>query len=556
MTPSHKTTNICISWVAAPLIMLAIMSKYLFMSTRTTLWDRDEPRFARSAVEMVQTGNYLVPSFNGQIWPDKPPFFYWLMSLPIRLLGPTELACRFFSVVGTGLTCLLTFFIGQRLLGTKAALWAMVILASTLLVLATGSAATCDAVLMPFIVGAMAVFAQSIGSGTSVSSVILIGVALGFGMLTKGPIGLMPIPAMATILWFDRKTRINTRRDTWLVGAGLAIGLLIFAAWAIPANSTTSGEFLRVFIGRHVITRALKPMEHHGGNFLLYLPYYLPVIIAGFFPWTLHLPGAFSAIAGGRIGGKRGRIFLASWIIPTFIIMSLAATKLPHYILFIWPGLALAVAGTIDAARQNSLTECDRIWLRRGVWFFGPLAIAMALGLMMGPWFLQIQGLRWSGLASGIVLLIMAALAIHYQRANRPAVSAEVLLAGMFVFEIPVLLGILPAVEQIKISPPIARAVNTRTAKDVPVATYKYSEPTLNFYIGRQIEPLRGEQAVVAWAKQPGPGVLIIPNDILSEIQQHYGTLPLDKIVSKKGFNYSKGKALEVVALTRRKEGR
>ncbi len=541
-------------WVAVTLIALAIMGKYLFMSTRSTLWDRDEPRFARATVEMIESGNYLVPSFNGKMWPDKPIFFYWLMSLPVRLLGPTELACRFFGAVGTALTCLLTFFIGRRLLGAKAGLWAMVILASTLLVLGIGTAATSDAVLLPFIVAVMAILVRSLNSGMRIYHIVLMGTALGLAMLTKGPIGLMPIPAIATILWLNRKTETGFWRHVWPVGASLAIGFLIVSAWAIPANNATNGEFLRVFIGRHVIARALKPMEHHGGNFLLYLPYYLPVIIVGFFPWMLHLPGAFSAVAGGRVGGKYGRIFLIGWVVPTFIIMSLAATKLPHYILFIWPALAMAVGGTIVAAQQDRLTERDKIWLRRGVWFFGPLAIIIALGLMVGPWFLQIPGLRWSGLVSGIVLSTMAVIAIHQQRANRPQLSAEVVLVGMLIFEIPVLFGVLPAVEQVKISPPIARAVNAGTAKDTPVATYKYGEPSLNFYVGRQIKPLRSEEDVVAWAREPGPGVLVIPNNILSKIQKRYGTLPLDKIVSKEGFNYSKGKVLEVVALTRKTE--
>jgi len=87
--------------VVVLLITLTIFSNCLFVSTRTTLWDRDEPRYARAAVEMAESGNYLLPTFNGQIWFDKPPLLYWLMSLPIRLKGPTELACRFFGVLGT-----------------------------------------------------------------------------------------------------------------------------------------------------------------------------------------------------------------------------------------------------------------------------------------------------------------------------------------------------------------------------------------------------------------------------------------------------------------------
>jgi 4-amino-4-deoxy-L-arabinose transferase-like glycosyltransferase len=551
MKTGNGSTHIPKFYKTALLITLAILGIYLFMSTRTTLWDRDEPRFAKAAVEMVESGNYLVPTFNGRIWFDKPPLLYWLMSVPIRLLGPTEFACRLFAAVGTALMCLFTFFIGKQLMDTKEGMWAMVILASSLMVLVIGTAATCDAVLLPIIVAVMAVFIQPISYRIRISHVILMGVALGFGMLTKGPIGLMPIPAIATILWIDRSKRTNIWRDVLLVGSGLTIGFLIFAAWAIPANSNTNGEFLRVFIGRHVITRALKPMEHHGGNFLLYLPYYLPVIIVGFFPWILHLPGAFSAVIGGRVGGRYGRIFLLSWIVPTFIMMTLAVTKLPHYILFIWPALALAVAGTIVAENQNRLTERDRIWLRRGVWFFGPPAIAMAFGLMIGPWFVQIPGLRWSGLTSGIVLFIMAVLAVHYQRSNRQVVSAKVLLVCILVFEIPVLFGVLPAVEQIKISPSIAETINAKTPRDVPAATYKFGEPTLNFYLGRQLESLGSEEAVVNWAKQPTNGVLVIPRNKLNEIQHRYGVLPLDEIAFKKGFNYSKGKSLEMVALVR-----
>jgi len=549
MKLQQESGNIGTPWTVAILIALAVMSIYLFMATRTTLWDRDEPRFARATVEMIESGNYLVPTFNNDLWPDKPVMFYWLMSLPIRLFGPTEFACRFFAAVGTALTCLLTFFVGQRLLGVKAGLWAMVILASTLMMLCIGTAATADAVLLPFMVAVMAVFVQAAGSKMHVSHIILMGIALGLGMLTKGPIGLFPIPVIAATLWLNRGAKAGAWRCLWQVGAALVIGGLIFIAWAIPANNATQGQFLRVFIGRHVLTRAIRPMEHHGGNFLLYLPYYPLVIIAGFFPWTMHLPGTVSALVGRRVGGQYCRALLIGWVVPIVIIMTLAATKLPHYVLFIWPALALAVAGTIVAAQQNKVSAGDRIWLRRGVWFFGPLAITGALVLMIAPWFLEIPGLRWSGLASGIVLSIMAVIAIRQQRADRPQASAKVLLIGMLVFQIPFLFGVLPAVERVKISPPIARAITEKTAKEVPVATYKYAEPTLNFYIGRRIERLGSEEAVIAWARQPQSGVLIIPKDVLAAIQQRYGSLALDEIASTRGFNYSKGTILEVLAL-------
>ncbi|MHC4189769.1 MAG: ArnT family glycosyltransferase [Planctomycetota bacterium] len=128
-------------WTVAIIISLVVMSMYLFMGTRSTSWDRDEPHYARVTVEMVESGNYLVPTFNGRPWLDKPVLPYWLTSLPIRMFGPTEFACRFFAAVGIALTCLLTFFIGQRLLGVKAGVWAIVILASTSMVLRVAGSA-------------------------------------------------------------------------------------------------------------------------------------------------------------------------------------------------------------------------------------------------------------------------------------------------------------------------------------------------------------------------------------------------------------------------------
>jgi 4-amino-4-deoxy-L-arabinose transferase-like glycosyltransferase len=546
--------NLNKGWKPAIVIFFLIMVIYLFMGTRTTLWDRDEPRFTRATVEMIESGNYLVPTFNGQLWADKPILFYWFMSVPIRLFGPTEFACRFWGGIGTAVTCLLTFFIGQRLLGTKSGLWAMVILASTLMMLSVGTLATIDAVLLPIILAVIAIFVRSAVFGTGISYIILAGIMLGAGILAKGPMGLQPLIVIAVTLWLGRKAGLGIRRFVRLFGAALIIGGLIFLAWAIPANNATDGEFFRIFIGRHVLKRAIEPMEHHGGNFLIYLPYYLPVIIGGFFPWTLHLPGAISSVIGGRIGNQFCRALLISWVAPIFILMSLAATKLPHYIIFIWPGLALAVAGTISGAGQNILTGRDRTWLRRGVWFFGPLAIFIALVLMIGPWLVKIPGLRWSGSASGVVLLVAAIIAIRHQRADRPQVSAIVLLIGMIVFEIPILFGVLPVIEQVKITPTIAQAIKAKTAKEIPVASYKYGEPTLNFYIGRQIEPLSNEEAVVSWSRRAGEAVLIIPKDKLDDIQQSYGTLPLEEIASKKGFNYSKGKIVEVMVLTRNLE--
>ncbi len=532
-------------------ICLAVAGVYWFIDSRSTLWDRDEPRFARATAEMIESGNYLYPTFNGQLRPDKPILIYWLMSVPMRVLGPTSLACRFFSSVGIALTCFFTFLLARRFLDARAGLWSMVILASTLLILVEGTAATSDGILLPCMVAVMVLFARGLTLGLRWYHVPVMGLALGLGLLAKGPVGLLPIVVMIVTLWLIRKSEIPVRSHFGRLGGAAALGALLFVAWAIPANNATGGEFLRLGIGHHVLARAARPLESHGGRFLLNLPYYLPVIIAGFFPWTLHLPGSISAVLRRRVGGVHFRELFLAWVVSIVVIMTLVATKLPHYILFTWPALALAVGGTLAAASQGKLADIDRNWLRGGIYFFGPVAGGAVIAFIAAPLWLHLPGAIVPFWAAAAVLLAMSVLAMRQQLQDRPQASAITLLAGMGVLLFPTMLGVMPALERTKIAPALAQAITQRTDPDVPVAAFGYGEPTLNFYVGRRIEPLADQEAVARWAGQPQPGVLIISKDAWAEVERRHGSLGLAEIASKWGLNYSKGKALEVAALRR-----
>jgi 4-amino-4-deoxy-L-arabinose transferase-like glycosyltransferase len=536
-------------WIKAILIAITVTSIYLFMSSRTTLWDRDEPRFARAAMEMMESGHYLVPTFNGELRADKPVLVYWAMILAVHIFGVSEFAFRFFSAVGTGVCCLLIFYIGKRLLGPKEGLWAMLILATSALMLAIGTMATSDGLTLPLTLGAMAIFISAMTSGWRFYHILGIGILTGLGMLGKGPIGAMPYPVIVLTLWITRKGFQDFFKNFAAICIAAAIGIAIFLAWAIPANIETQGQFLNAFIGKHVINRALRPMEHHGGNLLLYLPYYIPVIIGGFFPWILMLPSALSAIFGKRLGQPLFRVVILTWTITIFILMSLAATKLPHYIIFIWPALSLATAGVIEAARQNILSRLDRQWLQKGVWFLGPMIFGGAGLLIIGSWFVPVKGLQIPAMMTGIIVLLMGFFAMIQHTRERLSNAAWILLAGMIAFQIPWFGGVIPVVErEIKTSSALADAINAATPADVPVADYKHDEPTVNFYVGRKITRLKTPQEAADWLKNDKPRVLIIPAGEMNSLSTELGPLPARRIFSKDGFNYSKGKKVQLQA--------
>lgn len=540
-------------WRTAILIAVAIWAGYLFITTRSTLWDRDEPRFARATVEMVESGNYLYPTFNGDLRPDKPILIYWLMSVPVRLLGQTELAVRLPSALGTALTCLLVFYIGKQLWNARIGLWAMGMLATTGLTLLEGTAATADGILLACMVAAMALFVHAITTRLRFYHLLLMGLAFGLALLAKGPVGLLPVTAIVTSLVLDRKNIASPGRHAlYLVGA-LVLGTLLFVVWGIPANNATDGELYRLAIGHHVVGRTLEPLESHGGNRLLFLPYYLPVVIIGFFPWTLFLPGAISFALGRRLQGRHVGPLLIGWIVPTFVIMTLVATKLPHYIYFIWPALALLTAATLVQVRADNTTKRDKDWLRGGLWFTAPVTILLALGLIVAPWFLPIPGMRLPGAIAGLTLLVVAPLVSRHHYRDRWQRSARITMTGAIAFLLTVFVGVLPTTEAFKISPTIAQGIRARTDPNTPVAAYGYIEPTLIFYLDRYVEALGDDETAAQWAQQDQPGVLVISRAMLERVQEQYGTLPLVEIVSKQGVNYSsEGQTQKVLALGRK----
>lgn len=542
-----------------PAVALALFLFFLALTPWTTLWDRDEPRFAQATVEMLDSGQYLYPTFNGQLRPDKPILIYWLMALPVRLLGPREIAARFFSPVGIALTALLTAFIARRLLpdlGNRAGLWTVGILATVPLVLIEGLAATTDAVLLATITGALAAFAAALERGPRILHLLAMTACLALAQLAKGPVGLtVPVLAMlGAITWLrfqSGKSRTLTAL-TATVGFAALASLGIFLLWAVPANEATFGEFARRGIGHHVVERSVSPLEGHGGGFLVSLPYYLPVILIGFAPWTLYLPAAVSAVLGGRIGGRRAQALLVGWIAPVFLMFTLVATKLPHYVLPLWPALALAVAGTLEAARQGRLAPRDERWLRRGVWFFAPVALLEAAGFLAVAFTPPAAGMRWPSLITAAVLLATAAAALRHHVQGRLLEGAAFLLRGTLVLQIAIAGLLLPALDRVKPVPPLAAAIRERTPADAPLATYEFDEPSLVFYTGRApVAPLPSERAVVAWAHAGGQGVLVLPRAALERLIRAWGPLPLSEIAEARGINVSKGNRLQLVALGR-----
>mgnify|MGYP002626658642 CR=1 FL=1 len=135
--------------LASPvLIVLASLTINLIGNDRIPLWDRDEPRFATATREMSERGDWIVPTFNGELRPDKPILIYWLMGAAYELFGEGTFAARFFSGIAGAAACLVTFYLGSAMFCRTTGLLAAWMLALSPMLIVESKLATVDAVVL------------------------------------------------------------------------------------------------------------------------------------------------------------------------------------------------------------------------------------------------------------------------------------------------------------------------------------------------------------------------------------------------------------------------
>jgi len=339
-----------ISWQRSLVLFAAVLLLAVPQAALLPLIDRDEPRFAEAAREMIQSGNFVVPTFNGVPRYDKPPLIYWCEAVAFEVFGQNAFAARLPSLVATAATAVLIYTWGVRLRSEWIGLAAALSYSFCLQTIQQGRVATADALLIFFMT--LTAFAGWLivrpRSGTRAPFACHGVLALGFAgaFLAKGPEGWLPLIAL---LWCARGQRVGVILS---FVAGLALVLL----WGIPAYIETHGDYLWHAWKAGIADRAWGSDQGHGassvGFYLLELPYYLIGFWISALPWSiLVLLRARKLFAGWK--PELAETYLLLNIVPLFVIFTLMATKLPHYTLPAFPMIALLFARRWVAAQLS-----------------------------------------------------------------------------------------------------------------------------------------------------------------------------------------------------------
>jgi 4-amino-4-deoxy-L-arabinose transferase-like glycosyltransferase len=327
------------------LALLAILA-VVGIATRP-LTPVDETRYVSAAWEMWLRGDFLVPFKNGEPYSHKPPFMFWMFHAGWALFGVNDGWPRLVMPLFSGGALVLTFLLARRLwpqhvgLGGQATL----ILVGALLWIVISTTVMFDVMLAFWVlVGMHGVLSAAEGKWRGF---IMLGIAIGMGVLTKGPVillNLLPITVLA--LWWNP----GMKWGRWFGGVGLAVllGAAIALAWAIPAGHAGGVAYRNAIFWGQTADRMVESFAHRR-PFWWYLPL-LPLLL---FPWFVW-PGFWKALVHHwKTGLDRGTRFCLAWMLPVFVAFSFISGKQPHYLVPMFPAFAL-LAARVLADRPSS----------------------------------------------------------------------------------------------------------------------------------------------------------------------------------------------------------
>ncbi|HLW67535.1 MAG TPA: glycosyltransferase family 39 protein [Gemmataceae bacterium] len=507
---------------AAHYLLLLVSAAALTLPNlgRHSLWDVDEGMNAETAREMLESGDYVVLRFNYIYRDSKPALLFWLQAGAYHLFGVNEFAARLPCAMAAILNVLLIYELGRAMFSPAAGLLAGFVQITALLAGITSQLAIPDALLQLFTTLTFLCFWKAytcrlMQNLPSRRWYVALGISCGLAILAKGPIGLaLPGLILIAFLLWQREAHLFWTRRTLLV---LLACWLTAAPWFILETIQTHGWFAKGFFITNNVHRFFRPMEDHRGPWY----YHLVAILFGFAPWSVFFGPMFwqsrpsflpkQAILPKWQSESAVRL-LWCWIAAYFMFFSVAATKLPNYLLPLYPALALMTGQFLESWRQRQAGRRAAIVFCTGILVCASLAIAATMRFSSSfGMHLADDGLikQWAWVA--LVPACGAIVAIVFVLWQRRTEAVVTLAATALAFVGAVIAVIVPGLESWRAPRQlVARAGALRRQEEVRLASYHYTRPSLAFYSQREVHQLDTEDEVQAFLRHPLPVYLFI----------------------------------------------
>ncbi len=467
------------------LLILASLIAFLPGFSQIPPVDRDEPRYAQATKQMLETGDYVDIRFQDQQANDKPVGIYWLQAAAVKIgeaLGVPDARkviwlYRMPSLLGAIGSVLATYWCALGFVSRRGATLAgLMMMASTLLGVEARLAKT-DAILLVTVIFAMGALArvylpmrEAQAARPSIGLLAIFWTAVALGVLDKGLVILMIVGLTSiTLSFLDRSWR-------WTLALrplpGIAWAAFLVLPWLVAISMRVGDAFLVDSVGHDTLGKLVNSQQGHGEP----PGFYLLLFFVTFFPASVLTAMAAPAVISKR--RERAIQFLLAWLVPSWVVFELAITKLPHYVLPLYPAVAILFAIAIE---KNMLSQ--RLWLVLSAvwWFLVPLIVSILV--IVGAIVIGREPVfpAWPFLAAAILCGLLAWRLCKDEGVERAvicATAASVLIAvGLYGFAIPALSPLFPSLA-------LARILHASGCAHPVAAAAGYEEPSLVFLAG------------------------------------------------------------------------
>ena len=550
------------------LIILICSSFYLPGLFTIPALDRDEARFAQASKQMLESGNFVDIRFQEKPRYKKPAGTYWLQAAFVKLLSPSKLkeiwSYRIPSLLAAIVAVIGTYFLANVFLRPPGGIIAAIILSSTPLLIGEAHMAKSDALLLASVVIAQFGLIRTYRNHISWLNWLCLWGGIGLGVMIKGPV--TPLVIFLTVLVVS----IIDREVKWVLKlrplSGFSLVACICLPWIISIQIQSSGEFLQSSLGQDLLPKLLSGVESHG------LPpgYYLLLALITLWPSSLFIYPALKFAINSR---KTNTIkFLFAWVIPTWVMLEIIPTKLPHYVLPLYPAIAIIISYwmtnvTKEAGHRSTFSlNAIEVVIIGVIWFVVGLSFLVVSNFLLQTELLTPElfatpelifskfndigflVLNFAAIINSLmfVLLLLVAYALFLFRKYVSSLLVSVALAWLFF--VPVLQWSIPDLKWLFPSKQIAQIIEEHSGGKYPLVAIGYHEPSLVFYSGSSTALVNPEEGVKALSNNPYSYALVTKRNLdefLDRLSKR--NVSIEKIEEISSFNYSKGRAISLL---------
>jgi 4-amino-4-deoxy-L-arabinose transferase-like glycosyltransferase len=497
-------------------LVIAALPVFFLSLGANTIWEANEAFYVETPQHMVETGDYVTPWFNGQPRLNKPVLSYWIVAAFYRVFGVSVAVERAAIALGALGIVLAAFVLGRALRSTATGWLAALIVATSPRVVMWSRRIFIDVYITCFLSIALACFVLAERQPQHRRRWLgLMYIAIGLGVLTKGPIAVF-LPVLVCALWWTMERRWRDWRTAWIVPGAIIVAAIV-VPWYAALYHAHGWEPIRQFVVGENLERYASPdsSQHRP------IWFYVPVLLTDLFPWAplIVLPLARAwrrpttadpAQPADRAGVRR---LLWGWVVAIAGFFSFSASKQD---LYIFPVIAPAAALVADTLVGHAFGARSRA-IRATLMGVAALSIVVA-GLawwLFGTGYFALAGTRLAAAALGggsvtvIVLLLRA----------RPRGAVAALAATFIVFNVVFVTRILPSLDRLKPTAAFAGVLRARSGPQANLGYYHLSLPSLSFYTGRPIQEIGTVEHAQAFFADPNGGWMIMSPESFDELR-------------------------------------